>query len=127
MRPGEVRPGPGPIRLNEGRPRVEIEVRNTSEWPLGVGSHYHFFEVTRALRFARVAAYGMRLDAPAGLITWFPPGEVRLVGLIPLAGGREVWGFNGLVQGPLAERRRAALEAAAGRGFGRSAGGTGAD
>ena len=106
MRPGEIRPGPGSLTLNAGRPTTEIEVRNTSSWAVGVGSHYHFFEVNPRLRFDRDLAYGMRLDAPAGSITWVLPGETRTVSLVPFAGDREIWGFRGLVDGPLDERRR---------------------
>lgn len=101
MKPGEVRTGGQPVHLNAERRSVELEVRNGSSWPVGVGSHYHFFEVNPRLLFERDRAYGMRLDAPAGSITWFPPGESRSVHLVPLAGGREAWGFNGLVNGPL--------------------------
>lgn len=105
MRPGEIRPAPGRLTLNIDRPTTEIEVRNTSGWPVGVGSHYHFFEVNRRLRFDRDLAYGMRLDVPAGSITWFPAGEARTVRLVPFAGRREVWGFRGMVDGPLDEGR----------------------
>lgn len=105
MRPGEIRPGTGSLHLNAGRPSVEIQIRNASSWPVGVGSHYHFSEVNPRLQFDRDLAYGLRLDVPAGSITWFLPGEVRTVRLVPLAGGREVWGFNGLVDGRLDARR----------------------
>lgn len=105
MRPGEIRPGPGSLTLNAGRPTTEIEVRNASSWPVGVGSHYHFFEVNPQLKFDRDLAFGMRLDVPAGSITWFLAGEARTVRLVPFAGHREVWGFRGMVDGPLDERR----------------------
>lgn len=105
MRPGEIRPGEGSLWLNADRRTVEIEIRNESSWPVGVGSHYHFFEVNARLQFDRDRAYGMRLDAAAGSITWFLPGEARTIGLVSLAGGREAWGFNGLVDGPLCPRR----------------------
>jgi urease subunit beta len=111
MIPGEIRPGSGSLTLNAGRPTAEIEVRNTSSWPVGVGSHYHFFETNPRLQFDRDLAYGMRLDVPAGSITWFLPGEARTVRLVPLAGDREVWGFRGMVDGPLDERRGGGTEA----------------
>lgn len=106
MRPGEVRPGRGSLTMNAGRPTTEVEVTNTSTWPVGVGSHYHFFEANPRLRFDRDLAYGTRLDAPAGSITWFGPGETRTVRLVPFAGARQVWGFRAAVDGPLDERRR---------------------
>jgi urease subunit beta len=105
MKPGEIRPGPGRLMLNAGRPTTEIEVLNTSSWPVGVGSHYHFFEVNPRLRFDRELAYGMRLDVPAGSITWFQAGEQRTVRLIPFAGDRQAWGFRGMVDGPLDDGR----------------------
>jgi urease subunit beta len=105
MKPGEIRPGPGRLELNAGRPTIEIEVRNTSSWPVGVGSHYHFFEVNPRLRFDRDLAHGMRLDVPAGSIAWFQAGEQRTVRLIPFGGDRQVWGFRGMVDGPLDEGR----------------------
>ena len=117
MKPGEIRTADGLLTLNEHHPSAEMQVRNESRWPVGVGSHYHFFEVNRRLRFDREHAYGMRLDAPSGSITWFAPGETRTVRLVALAGTRDAWGFNGLVNGPLDDGRRDALRAAAARGF----------
>jgi urease subunit alpha len=101
VKPGEIRTPDQPVPLNAGRRSVEVKVTNDSSWPVGVGSHYHFFEVNRRLRFEREPAYGMRLDAPAGSITWFASGETRAVRLVPLAGRQEAWGFQGLVNGPL--------------------------
>ena len=106
-----------PLVLNVGRPRVTLEVHNDSAWPVGVGSHFHFFEVNRRLRFERERAYGMKLDIPAGAIVWFSPGESRNVTLVALAGRRQAWGFNGLVNGPLEKRRDEALVRARERGF----------
>jgi urease subunit gamma/beta len=99
--PGEIVVGSEQIQINGDRQQVEIAVTNTGDRPIQVGSHYHFFEANRALRFDRSAAYGRRLDIPAGSAVRFEPGETRPACLIPLAGSREVWGCNGLVQGAL--------------------------
>jgi urease beta subunit len=96
----------GPIRANEGRRGARVTVRNTGDRPVQVGSHFHFFEVNRALEFERAAAYGMRLDIASGTAVRFEPGEEKEVALVEFAGARAVFGFNGLVQGPLAERAR---------------------
>src|SRR6185312_8404166 len=90
-----------PVELNAGRHTATLTVTNTGDRPIQVGSHYHFFEVNRALRFDRLAGYGRRLDVAAGAAVRFEPGETRPVRLIPLGGTREAWGFNGLVQGAL--------------------------
>ena len=116
--PGEVLVGDAPIRANVGRRTVTVEVTNTSVWPVHVGSHFHFFEVNRRLRFDRAATFGMRLDILAGATVRWEPGETREVTLVELAGRREVHGFNGLVDGPLTdENKAAALEKARERGF----------
>ena len=121
--PGEVIVGDTPIRANVGRRTVTLEVTNTSVWPVHVGSHYHFFEVNRRLRFDRAAAFGMRLDILAGATVRWVPGETRQVRLVELAGQREVHGFNGLVDGPLTEENKAAaLARARERGFLESSG-----
>ena len=117
MIPGEVLPIEGTIMLNGDRPAVEVEVTNTGDRPIQVGSHFHFFEANRALRFDRPAAYGRRLDIPSGTAVRFEPGERRTVQLIPLAGRRVVQGFNGLVDGSLDEAKEAALARARERGF----------
>ncbi len=101
MNPGEYLLASEPVELNAGRPTRQVVVANTGDRPIQVGSHYHFFEVNRHLSFDRAAAYGCRLDIPSGASVRFEPGEQRPVTLIPLAGAREVWGFNGLVSGPL--------------------------
>jgi urease beta subunit len=91
----------GDIELNAGRPVIELEVTNTGDRPIQVGSHYHFAEVNRRLRFDRLAAYGQRLDIPAGTAVRFEPGERRPVRLVPFV-GRRVWtGGAGLVGGEL--------------------------
>jgi urease beta subunit len=101
MQPGEYIPGDGDIELNAGRPVARVVVRNTGDRPVQVGSHFHFFEVNRALQFDRVAAYGMRLDIAAGTAVRFEPGEEKEVPLVALAGARAVYGHNGLVNGTL--------------------------
>jgi urease subunit beta len=103
MTPGEVMVMPGSITLNAGRPTVTIEVENHGDRPVQVGSHFHFFEVNHALQFDRQAAYGCRLDIPSGTAVRFEPGERHVVTLVPLAGRRVVFGFNGLVNGNLTD------------------------
>ena len=99
--PGELLPQPGDLELNAGRPVTTLMVANTGDRPVQVGSHFHFFEVNRALHFDRDAARGQRLDIPAGTAIRFEPGDSREVQLVPFAGDRRVFGFNGLVNGPL--------------------------
>jgi urease beta subunit len=101
MIPGEYLFDGDPVELNAGRPTVTLQVNNTGDRPVQVGSHFHFFEVNRALVFDRAAAYGMRLDLPAGTAVRLEPGEVRTVRLVPLAGARQVYGGSGLVMGAL--------------------------
>ena len=109
----------GQIDLHPGRSIVALDVTNTGDRPIQVGSHYHFAEANRALRFDRLAAYGHRLAIPAGTAVRFEPGEAREVALVPFAGRRVVTGGHGLVDGPLDEagaRERFAVRLAA-RGF----------
>ena len=101
MIPGEVFPAAGELVLNEGQPTVTLEVANTGDRPVQVGSHYHFFETNEALAFDREKARGMRLDIPAGTAVRFEPGQSRQVTLVPYRGKREVWGFNQKVMGGL--------------------------
>jgi urease beta subunit len=101
MHPGEYILAGGEIELNRGRPVARVVVRNTGDRPIQVGSHYHFFEVNKALDFDRRAGYGMRLDIPAGTAIRFEPGDEKEVPLVALGGGRSVYGHNGLVNGPL--------------------------
>jgi urease subunit beta len=101
MIPGEVIPKDGEIELNAGRATVTLEVANTGDRPIQVGSHYHFFETNEALRFDRAQARGFRLDIPAGTATRFEPGQTRTVRLVAYAGDRKVYGFNGKIGGPL--------------------------
>jgi urease subunit beta len=99
--PGEVIAADGEIELNAGRPTVAVEVSNTGDRPVQVGSHYHFAETNPALAFDRAAARGMRLDIPAGTAVRFEPGQTRTVTLVPLAGARTVYGFRQAVMGAL--------------------------
>ncbi len=101
MIPGEIIPAEGAITLNAGRPAITLMVANTGDRPVQVGSHYHFAETNAGLDFDRQAARGMRLDIPAGTAVRFEPGQRREVRLVPFAGSRAVWGFNGQVMGAL--------------------------
>jgi urease subunit beta len=101
MIPGEILTEPGEIELNAGCDAVTIEVANTGDRPIQVGSHYHFFETNEALSFDREAAYGTRLDIASGTAVRFEPGQTRTVRLIAYRGGRKVYGFQGKVMGAL--------------------------
>lgn len=101
MIPGEIITQEGEIELNEGRPTVRLQVANTGDRPIQVGSHYHFYEVNESLEFDREQARGMRLDIPAGTAVRFEPGDDREVQLVPFAGSRQVYGFNGRINGAL--------------------------
>jgi urease subunit beta len=101
MIPGEVICAPGTITLNAGRRAITLEVANTGDRPVQVGSHYHFAEVNPGLDFDRAAARGMRLDIAAGTAVRFEPGQRREVRLVPYGGARRVYGFNGQVMGDL--------------------------
>ncbi len=101
MIPGEVIAAKGEIELNAGAPTTSIEVSNTGDRPVQVGSHYHFFETNNGLSFDRDKARGMRLDIPAGTAVRFEPGQTRSVTLIPLSGERRVFGFQQKIMGGL--------------------------
>ncbi len=101
MIPGEMFIQEGEIELNVGRSTVRLQVANTGDRPIQVGSHFHFYEVNPALSFDRDRSRGMRLDIPAGTAVRFEPGDDREVGLVALAGSREIYGFNGLINGAL--------------------------
>ena len=101
MIPGEYITKDGTLILNEGRTAITLEVANTGDRPVQVGSHYHFFETNSALDFDREAAKGFRLDIPAGTAVGFEPGQSREVTLVAYGGARVVHGFNGAVQGAL--------------------------
>ncbi|MCR6672873.1 urease subunit beta [Devosia ginsengisoli] len=101
MIPGEIITRPGDIELNAGAAQITIEVANTGDRPIQVGSHYHFYETNAGLRFDREAARGMRLDIPAGTAIRFEPGQSREVRLVPLGGSRIVYGFHQKIMGAL--------------------------
>lgn len=101
MIPGEIITQSGTIELNTGRATLEIEVANTGDRPIQIGSHFHFYEVNSALEFKRESTKGMRLNIPAGTAVRFEPGDEKAVTLVAIAGSREIYGFNGLVNQPL--------------------------
>jgi urease subunit beta len=101
MIPGEMKVASGDVELNRGRKTVTVEVTNSGDRPIQVGSHYHFFETNTALKFDRKKAYGCRLNIPAGTAVRFEPGQSRTVELVALAGARKVYGFTGKVMGKL--------------------------
>jgi urease subunit beta len=101
MIPGEMQVAAGDIELNKGRKALTLQVTNTGDRPVQVGSHYHFFETNAALKFDRKKAYGCRLNIAAGTAVRFEPGQVRTIEVIPLAGSRKVYGFTGKVMGKL--------------------------
>jgi urease subunit beta len=101
MIPGEIISRPGEIALNEGRATITIEVANTGDRPIQVGSHYHFFETNPALAFDRATTRGFRLDIPAGTAVRFEPGQTRTVTLVHYAGAGRVFGFRAAIQGGL--------------------------
>lgn len=120
MIPGEVVPAQGEVELfDAARARRSLTVANLGDRPVQVGSHFHFFEVNRCLRFDRPAGYGMRLAVPAGTAVRFEPGDERDVELVAIGGRRVVRGHNGLVDGQLdrPEVREQALRRARERGF----------
>jgi len=99
MIPGEYLLADGDIPANVGRRTVELEVTNTGDRPIQVGSHFHFFEANRALRFDRSAAFGLRLNIPAGTAVRFEPGDAKRVTLVEFGGARRVFGLNSLTEG----------------------------
>ena len=103
--PGAVIAGEGSVLLNEGRSTIELPVSNRGDRPIQVGSHYHFIEANRALEFDRRAAYGMRLDIPAGTAVRFEPGDTRTVTLVAIAGSRVIRGGNAWASGPVTPDR----------------------
>lgn len=119
MIPGEAMPAEGDVQLNEGRETATLAVSNVGDRPIQVGSHFHFFETNRALRFDRRAAYGTRLNVPAGTSVRFEPGDEREVELVAIGGRRVVRGLNGLTEGALDDQevREAAFRRARERGF----------
>jgi urease subunit beta len=101
MIPGEVQVVSGDIELNADRPTLELQVENSGDRPIQVGSHYHFFETNSSLKFDRDATRGYRLDIAAGTAVRFEPGQARTVRLVPYEGLRRVFGFQGKVMGNL--------------------------
>jgi urease beta subunit len=104
LHPGEYLLAEGEIEINSNRETTRVIVANTGDRPIQVGSHYHFYETNKALRFDRSAAYGMRLDIAAGTAMRFEPGEEKEAPLVAFAGARIVYGHNGLVNGPLSAK-----------------------
>jgi urease subunit beta len=117
MIPGEVRTAEGTVTLNEGRETAEVSVGNTGDRPVQVGSHFHFFEANAALAFDREAAFGMRLNVPAGTAVRFEPGVEQTVELVAIGGKRRAHGMNGLVDGSVDVDPGPALERAREAGF----------
>ncbi|PSP95120.1 urease subunit beta [Halobacteriales archaeon QS_4_62_28] len=115
--PGEVRPGEGTVTLNEGRATTTVTVANTGDRPVQIGSHFHFFEVNAALAFDREAAYGMRLNVPAGTAVRFEPGDSKTVELVAIGGKRRVSGMNGLTEGTVDSGVSEATKRASSAGF----------
>ncbi|OLE63766.1 MAG: urease subunit beta [Deltaproteobacteria bacterium 13_1_20CM_2_69_21] len=111
MIPGEYVLGDGEIVANQGRRTVELTVANTGDRPIQIGSHFHFFEVNRALRFDRAQAFGMRLNVPAGTAVRFEPGDEKRVTLVELGGARRVFGLNALTEGSGRDQALARLAA----------------
>ena len=125
MIPGEYILRDTPIEANVGRDTVDIEVTNHGDRPIQVGSHFHFFEVNKALVFPRRAAFGKRLNIAAGTAVRFEPGDRKRVTLVAFAGRQEVYGLNNLSQGPVTEAtREVALQRALAQGFGNQEGDT---
>lgn len=101
IHPGEVIFGKGQVTINPGRKATKLIVKNTGDRPIQVGSHFHFFEVNKALDFDRAKAFGKRLDIPAGTSVRFEPGDEKEIALIEFGGKKFVWGFNSLTQGSI--------------------------
>jgi len=101
MIPGEIQAAAGDIELNKGRRAFALEVVNSGDRPIQVGSHYHFAETNAALKFDRKKAYGCRLNIAAGTAVRFEPGQSRTVELVPVSGDRKIFGFTGAVMGKL--------------------------
>ena len=118
--PGEIICESGTLELNAGRATTKVTVANIGDRPIQVGSHYHFFEVNRALQFDRAQAFGFRLDIPAGTAIRFEPGDTKEVTLVAIAGERHVYGFNSLTDGAIdsLSAKAEALEKMQALGFG---------
>lgn len=105
MIPGEIITAVGEIEINAGKETLRISVANIGDRPIQIGSHFHFYEVNTALQFERKIARGMRLNIPAGTAVRFEPGDEKEVELVALAGSRKIYGFNGLIEGALDEKK----------------------
>jgi len=105
--------GPDPVAFDEKKQVTKLSVRNTGDRPVQIGSHFHFFEVNRALEFDRAAAFGLHLNIPSSTAMRFEPGDEREVALVPFGGKRAVFGFNNLVDGPTAGKDAAARKSKA--------------
>ncbi|WP_436932758.1 urease subunit beta [Halosimplex halobium] len=116
--PGEVRTAEGTVTINEGRETAEVTVGNAGDRPVQVGSHFHFFEANAVLEFDREAAFGKRLNIPAGTAVRFEPGDEQTVELVAIGGKRVAHGMNGLVNGSVDGDAAAAVERAHRQGFG---------
>jgi urease subunit beta len=116
--PGEMRTAEGTVTINEGRETAEVTVANAGDRPVQVGSHFHFFEANAALEFDREAAFGKRLNIPAGTAVRFEPGDEQTVELVAIGGKRVAHGMNGLVDGSVDGDAAAAVERAHRQGFG---------
>lgn len=123
MIPGEYILATDPVTANAGRRTVEIEVANVGDRPIQIGSHFHFFEVNRGLRFDRALGFGMRLNVPAGTAVRFEPGDCKKVTLVELGGAAAVYGLNGLTNGPAGPssqqdaRKKQSIDTARSQGF----------
>lgn len=118
-KPGEIIPAAGDIEINAGRRKVTLKAMNTGDRPIQIGSHYHFFEVNKALQFEREKSFGMHLDVPAGTAVRFEPGEAKEITLVEFGGTGEIFGLNSLTNGSTrsASRKAAAVRKAKEQGF----------
>ncbi|MCI1858482.1 MAG: urease subunit beta [Sporolactobacillus sp.] len=105
MVPGEIKCYGKSINCNVGRKVKQIEVVNTGDRPIQVGSHFHFYEVNRALKFDRDSAFGFRLNIPAGTAVRFEPADAKIVTLVAIAGSREIYGLNDMTNGKIEQKR----------------------
>lgn len=112
MIPGEIFSRNKEIICNEGRDTIELTVSNLGDRPIQVGSHFHFFEVNKMLKFTREKAYGKRLNIPSGTAVRFEPGEEKKVSLVGISGEMKVYGLNGLTSGKLNDNKEESLEIA---------------
>ena len=118
MVPGEIKPARKEITINEGKNSITLKVANTGDRAIQVGSHYHFFEVNKFLKFDREKSYGMRLDIPSGTSVRFEPGEEKEVQLVEIGGKKRIFGLNDLTRCQVNdETKKSSLEKAKLKGF----------